>query len=33
MACDGLWDYVTEDDAAVVVYRQVRENPGKPFNN
>lgn len=28
IACDGLWDYVTEDDAAINVYRSVRHDPG-----
>lgn len=31
LACDGLWDHVTEDDASINVYRQVRENPGEFF--
>lgn len=31
LACDGLWDYLSEDDAAIIVYNMVRENPGKNF--
>lgn len=29
LACDGLWDFLSEDDAARMVYNMVRENPGK----
>lgn len=29
LGCDGLWDFVTEDDVAYSVYKQVRENPGE----
>lgn len=33
LACDGLWDFVTEDDAAFYVYKKVRENPGIYFGS
>lgn len=29
VACDGLWDFVSEDDVALAVYRQVAADPGK----
>lgn len=29
LACDGLWDFVSEEEAARTVYRLVLENPGK----
>lgn len=29
MACDGLWDFVSEDDAAITVYNRIKENSGK----
>lgn len=29
LACDGLWDFLTEDDAARMVYNMVRQNPGR----
>lgn len=29
LACDGLWDCLSEDDAARMVYKMVRKNPGK----
>lgn len=29
IACDGLWDFLSEDDAARTVYDLVRKNPGK----
>lgn len=29
LACDGLWDFLSEDDAARMVYNMVRDNPGK----
>lgn len=28
LACDGLWDFVSEDLAARTVYNLVTENPG-----
>lgn len=28
LACDGLWDFLSEDDAARIVYNMVFENPG-----
>lgn len=28
MACDGLWDFVSEDDAALEVYNRIRLQPG-----
>ncbi|XP_066996161.1 protein phosphatase 1E [Anabrus simplex] len=28
LACDGLWDFVTEEEAVAAVYDQVRQNPG-----
>lgn len=29
LACDGLWDFLSEDDAARLVYKMVLENPGR----
>lgn len=29
MACDGLWDFVEEDDIAVMVYEALVQNEGK----
>lgn len=29
LACDGLWDFLSENDAARMVYQMVRENPGR----
>lgn len=29
VACDGLWDFVSEDDVALSVYRQLAADPGK----
>lgn len=29
IACDGLWDFVSEDAAAQEVYYKIAENPGK----
>lgn len=29
IACDGLWDFVPEDEVARKVYNLIRENPGK----
>lgn len=29
VACDGLWDFVSEDDVALAVYRQLDADPGK----
>lgn len=29
VACDGLWDYVSEDDVALAVYRQLAADPGQ----
>lgn len=31
IACDGLWDFVSEDAAAQEVYYMIAENPGKLF--
>lgn len=31
LACDGLWDFVTEDEAALAVYQMVHKHPGKFF--
>ncbi|KAI4460956.1 protein phosphatase 2c [Holotrichia oblita] len=28
LACDGLWDFLSEDDAACAVYNMVANNPG-----
>lgn len=28
LACDGLWDHLSEDDAAKTVYNMVIQNPG-----
>lgn len=28
LACDGLWDYVEEDDLAVMVYNMLEKNKG-----
>lgn len=28
VACDGLWDFVSEDDVALAVYRQLAADPG-----
>ena len=28
LACDGLWDFLSEDDAARTVYEMVCNNPG-----
>lgn len=29
LACDGLWDFVTEEEAVVAVYEQIAEAPGR----
>lgn len=29
VACDGLWDFVSEDEVALSVYRQIGADPGK----
>lgn len=29
VACDGLWDFVSEDDVALAVYRQLAADPGE----
>lgn len=29
VACDGLWDFVSEDDVALAVYLQLSNDPGK----
>lgn len=29
LACDGLWDHLSEDDAARIVYNMVCEAPGR----
>lgn len=29
MACDGLWDYVEEDEVATNVYNTLQKNNGK----
>lgn len=29
MACDGLWDYVLEDEVALMVYNMLEKNKGK----
>lgn len=29
IACDGLWDFLSEDDAARTVYKMICQNPGK----
>lgn len=29
LACDGLWDFVDEDDLAVMVYEMLDKNKGK----
>lgn len=29
MACDGLWDFVQEDDLAFMVYEMLEKNDGK----
>lgn len=29
MACDGLWDFVDEGEAATVVYETLKRNEGK----
>lgn len=31
VACDGLWDFVSEDDVALSVYRQIGADPGKCY--
>ncbi|XP_017770293.1 PREDICTED: protein phosphatase 1E-like [Nicrophorus vespilloides] len=28
LACDGLWDFLSEEDAAMLVYKMVFDNPG-----
>jgi serine/threonine protein phosphatase PrpC len=29
LACDGLWDFVTEEEAVMAVYEQISEAPGR----
>lgn len=29
LACDGLWDVLRDDDAALIVYNAIYENPGE----
>lgn len=29
IACDGLWDFVSEDQVAIAVYWQIGADPGK----
>jgi len=29
LACDGLWDFVTEEEAVMAVYEQIAEAPGR----
>lgn len=29
LACDGLWDFISEEDAARCVYDMISRNPGK----
>ncbi|KAG5676284.1 hypothetical protein PVAND_006132 [Polypedilum vanderplanki] len=31
MACDGLWDSLTEDDVALTVYKKLKEDPSEYF--
>lgn len=31
LACDGLWDFVSERDASNAVYEQLRQNSGELF--
>lgn len=33
LACDGLWDFVSEDFAAQVVYQSITEKSGKSIVN
>lgn len=32
LACDGLWDTVTPQDAALTVYKHILSSPGKNFD-
>lgn len=32
MACDGLWDYVEEDDVALMVYEMLDQNNGESMS-
>lgn len=32
LGCDGLWDTVSEAEAAHIVYESVISNPGRIFN-
>lgn len=29
LGCDGLWDSLTEDDVAIMVYKKIHDNPGE----
>lgn len=31
MACDGVWDYVNEEEVADMVYKMLQNNEGKYF--
>lgn len=28
LACDGLWDFVSEDEVALEVYKAIEKHPG-----
>jgi serine/threonine protein phosphatase PrpC len=33
LACDGLWDFVMEEEAIKAVYQIIAETPGKDMSN
>lgn len=31
LACDGLWDFLSREDAIQTIYQELRANPGKLY--